>query len=165
MHTPKRLATILATAGLLVWSAATLEARTRQGDRLYAQGRQAEDTKDYDKALNLYEQAVKTDPADVLYLMSSQRVRFQAGQSHVDNAQKMRAEGRLNEALAEFQKALETNPASPVAAQEIQRTLDMIDREKKRGEAVTPEERGLTPAPRRSAKLTKDSPPSCPSLC
>src|ERR1035437_6218128 len=109
MHTPKRLATILATAGLLVWSAATLEARTRQGDRLYLQGQQAEQVKDYDKALDLYEQALKTDPADVLYLMSSQRVRFQAGQAHVDNAQKMRSEGKLDDALAEFQKALDIN--------------------------------------------------------
>lgn len=146
MHTPKRLATILATAGLLVLSVATLEARTRQGDRLYAQGSQAEDVKDYDKALDLYEQALSTDPADVLYLMSSQRVRLQAGQAHVDNAQKLRAEGKLEEALAEFQKAYDIHPASPVAAQELQRTLEMIDREKKRGEAVTPEERGLTPA-------------------
>ncbi len=146
MHTPKRLATILATAGLLVWSAATMEGRTRQGDRLYAQGQQAEEVKDYDKALDLYEQAVKTDPADVLYLMSSERVRFQAGQAHVDNARKLQSEGKLDEALAEFQKAYAINPASPIAVQEIQRTLDMIDREKKRREPVTPEERGLTPA-------------------
>lgn len=146
MHTPKRLATILATAGLLVWCAANLEARTRQGDRLYAQGRQAEEAKQYDKALDLYEQALKSDPADALYQMSSQRVRFQAGQAHVDNAQKLRAEGKLEEALAEFQRASDINPASPVAVQELQRTLEMIDREKKRVETVTPEERGLTPA-------------------
>jgi general secretion pathway protein D len=146
MRIPKRLITILATAGLLVWCAATLGARTRKGDRLYAQGHQAEQLKDYDQALDLYEQALATDPADALYQMASRRVRFQSAQGHVDKAQKLRTEGKLEEALAEFGKAYAIDPASPVAAQELQRTLEMIDRDKKRGAgAVKPEERGLTP--------------------
>jgi general secretion pathway protein D len=147
MRILKRLATFLAIGGFLVSTATTLEARTRKSSRFYTQGYQAEQLKDYEKALGLYEQAAAADPADILYQVASRRVRFQVAQGHVGRAQKLRGEGKLEEALAEFQKAYVTDPSSPIAAQEMQRTLDMIDREKKRGAAAaTPEERGLTPA-------------------
>ncbi|MBI5085623.1 MAG: hypothetical protein HZB13_13610 [Acidobacteria bacterium] len=72
-----------------------------------------------------------------------------ASQSHVDKGQKLRQEGKLEEALTEFQKAFGIDPASSIAEQEMRRTSAMIEREKALkstpgAEAPKPEERGLT---------------------
>jgi general secretion pathway protein D len=143
-----RTAAVLA---LLLMVASGAGARTRKGDKIWKEGRAAEDRREFDKALELYEQALREDPADPGYLVSMRRVRFQAGQAHVDQGRKLRAQGKLEEALAEFQRAFAIDPSSSVAEQETRRTGQMIEREKKRaggpGPAeVTPEERGLTPA-------------------
>ncbi|MEK7753816.1 MAG: tetratricopeptide repeat protein, partial [Acidobacteriota bacterium] len=131
--------------------AAGVDAKSRKGDKAWKEGRVAEDRRDYDKALDLYEKALNEEPGDAGYLLSVRRVRFQAGQAHVDKGKKLRAQGQLEEALAEYQKAFAIDPSSSIAEQEIRRTLQMIDREKKRaaepGQAeAKPEERGLTPA-------------------
>jgi general secretion pathway protein D len=148
MRESKRLAAILATVGLLGWVTVALDARTRKGDLSYAQGHLAEERKDFDGALKLYEDAVAQDPGEVLYQMASRRVRFQSAQAHVDKAEQIRSEGRLQEALAEFQKAYGIDPSSPIAQQELLRTLQMIEFDRKRTTPVPPEERGLTPVER-----------------
>lgn len=140
---------LFAAAG--VWwllSVAPLEARTRKGDKLMAEGRKAEVRKDWDKALDLYERALAEDPSDAGYLLAVRRVRFQAAQAHVNRGQKLRAEGNLQEALLEFQKAFGIDPSSAIAQQEVMQTLEMIERERKKAEPSKPEERGLTPAER-----------------
>jgi general secretion pathway protein D len=140
-----------AALALLLLVASGAGARTKKADKIWKDGRAAEDRREYDKALELYEKALHEDPADAGYLLSVRRVRFQAGQAHVDQGRKLRAQGQLEEALAEFQRACAIDPASSVAEQESRRTGQMIEREKKRaaepGEAPpAPEERGLTPA-------------------
>ncbi|MFB3778697.1 MAG: cohesin domain-containing protein [Bryobacteraceae bacterium] len=146
MRVSKRLATVLAAAAFLGWTLPALEARTREGDRLYAQGREAEQIRDFDKALDFYERALATDISEVLYQMAYRRARFQAGQSHVDQAQKLREAGELEQALAEFQRAAAIDPASPVAMQEARRTAEMIEREKKlKAAGVQIEDRGRVP--------------------
>ena len=94
MRESKRLAAILATVGLLGWATLALQARTKKGDQLYAQGHLAEERKDYDGALKLYEDALALDPGDAAYLLSARRVRFQSAQTHVDKAEQMRSEGK-----------------------------------------------------------------------
>lgn len=103
---------------------------SRKGDKLYKDGKLAEVKKEWEKALDLYEKAMLDDPSNVSYQMAARRVRFQAGQLHVNNGQKLRADGKLNEALLEFQKAYSIDPSSIIADQEIRRTLEMINREK-----------------------------------
>lgn len=148
-----RLTSILAVG--LMLAPAPGEARTKKGDKLLAQGRYAEQTAQYEKALELYEQAMKEDPVDTAYQLATWRVRFQASQARVDQGRKLRAQGKLEEALAEFQRAYALNPSSLIADQELRRTYQMIEREKKKttpsgGETKTPgeqaAERGLTPA-------------------
>ena len=118
-------------------------ARTRKGDRYLRDGRVAEDAGDYGKALDLFEKAVLEDPTDAAYQLAMRRVRYQAGQALVDTGRKLREQGKLEEALREFQKAFAVDPASSVAEQELRRTMQMIEREKK---TPSPEaERGLTP--------------------
>jgi general secretion pathway protein D len=139
----------LATFSLLVALLTPLEARTRKGDRLLAEGRAAEARKQWDVALDLFEQALSDDPADSGYQIAMRRVRFQAGQFHVERGLKLRGAGQTAEALAEFEKAYAIDPSSSIAEQEIRRTRAILEREKKQAlspEGVKPEERGLTSA-------------------
>ncbi|MGH9658940.1 MAG: hypothetical protein ACRD96_10385, partial [Bryobacteraceae bacterium] len=117
--------------------------RTRKGDKLLSQGRTHELRKEYDKALELYEQALSEDPSDAAYTLSTNRVRFQAATSHVDRGQKLRNQGNLEEALAAFERGYAIDPALAIAEQEIRRTRAIIERSKK--SELKPEERNLTP--------------------
>ena len=145
-----RLAAIAAVC-LMVASLPVAMAGTRKGDSLQVQGSRAEAARDYDKALDFYEQAVALDPTDTSYLLSLRRIRFATAQMHVDRGQKLRAGGNLEESLVEFQRAFTIDPASAIAEQELRRSNQMIEREKKRkadpnADDAKPEERGLTPA-------------------
>src|ERR1035437_4712193 len=125
-----------------------LEARTKKGDNFLTEGRLHEQKKEWDAPLEAYEKALSEDPADILYQMAATKIHFQAAQSHIDKGLKLRAQGQLGEALLELQKAYAINPGSPAAVQEIRRTTDMIDRERKRveetGKESTPTERAQT---------------------
>lgn len=125
-----------------------LEAKTRKGEKLMRDAQIAEAKGEYDKALELYEQALATDPRDTAYKMGLDRLRFQAAQKMVDRGEKLRAEGKLEEALALFQKAFALDPASSIAEQRMRQTFDMIKREKKEGKKDDSDERGMTAADR-----------------
>jgi general secretion pathway protein D len=122
-----------------------LDAKTRKGDGYFNEARKAEAASDWDKALDLYEKALATDPSDMGYQMGARRARFQAAQRHVNAGQKLREKGQLDEALAEFQKAYAMDPSSGIAEQEIKRTLEIMERNRKLGDALDPANRGLTP--------------------
>ena len=136
-------------AAVLLGPAAPVEAKTKKGDKFLAEGRVLEAKKDWDGALDKYERALSEDPADLAYQMAAQKMRFQAAQSHLDKGLKIRGGGQLGEALLEFQKAFAINPASTAAEQEIRRTKEMIQRERRRveetGKEAPPEEQALTP--------------------
>lgn len=145
MHVYKRLLSFWLAFLMVAPATAPLAARTKQGDKLLKQGHEAEKRKQWDQALDFYEQALSQDPSDAAYRLFADRVRFQAAAQHVHLGQKIRSEGKLEEALAEFEKAYAIDPSSPVAAQELRRTHEMIDREKARKEPSAPQERALTP--------------------
>jgi tetratricopeptide (TPR) repeat protein len=111
----------------------------------FAQVKAAEAHKEWDKALELAEQALSLDPAEINYQLTATRVRFEVSQFHIDRGKKLRGQGQLPEALADFEKAYAINPASSMAEEEARRTKGMIERNAKKPDA-TPEERGLTPA-------------------
>lgn len=145
MNTTHRFTRLLAIllAVCLVLPPPTFAA-PKKVDKIYKDGKAAEVRKDWEKALDLYEQAMQLDPVNISYQMAARRVRFQAAQKHVDLGQKTRAAGNLDEALVEFRKAYSIDPSSTIAEQEIRRTIEMINREK--GVASPAETRGLTPA-------------------
>ena len=141
-------ATLLA---VLMTLASPVPARSKKGDKLAAEGLRFEMQRQFDQALEKYELALASDTSDINYQLMNRRVRFQAGQMHVNNGLKLRADGKLEEALAEFNKAYTTDPSSTSAEQEVRRTLRMIEREKLRKanggkDPETSEERGLTPS-------------------
>lgn len=92
----------------------------------------AEAKRDFDTALELYEQALVSDPQDTGYLLAVRRVRFQAGQAHVDAGMKLREQGKLEEAMAEFQRGFATDPSSSIAGVELKRTVEMIEAKKRK---------------------------------
>src|ERR1035437_8869589 len=128
-----RLTAIMLTA-VLIGPTLPLEARTKKGDKFLTEGRLHEQKKEWDAALEAFEKALSEDPADIVYQMAATKVHFQAAQSHIDKGLKLRAAGQLGEALLEFQQAYAINPGSAAAIQEVRRTTDMIERERKRVE-------------------------------
>jgi general secretion pathway protein D len=123
-----------------------LEANNRKGDKLYKLGEQAEAHKDYDKALQYYQQALDLDPKETTYELAARRARAEAGQAHVEAGKKLLKSDDLEKALAEFQKAFATDPGSMIALQEMQQTKELLD-QKQKG-LVPPGEKPLTSAER-----------------
>src|SRR5215472_14316533 len=97
-----------------------------KGQTAYNQGLKAEDVADYDAALTYYQEALKTDPRNANYRAKLNQVRFDAGEAHVKKGQQLRKNGDLQGAANEFQRAQTVDPSSPVAEQELRKTLEMI---------------------------------------
>lgn len=93
---------------------------------LWEKGQDAEARQNYEQAYELYRQAYEQKPKELRYRASYERTKFLAAASHVHRGQVMRDGGKLNEALTEFQKALEIDPSSFIAQQEVRRTQQMI---------------------------------------
>lgn len=134
------LAVIVALNGM----APPLAARNRKADKLMKQGQALEAKKDYDGALEYYEQALSLDPSDAGYRILVQRTRFFSSQYHTDLGQKLRAEGQTEKALEEFMRAVQKDPSSSIAMQEWKRTQEIIERDKAAGANAA--EKGLTSA-------------------
>jgi len=120
--------TALALVCVLAMPPAPLLASNRKGDKLWNEARTEEAKGNFDHALQLAEQAYELDPSDIGYQLEVRRVRFEAGDMHVKNGQKLRNAGKVSEALAEFEKAYAIDPASDIAMEEIKRTRAMIQR-------------------------------------
>ncbi|MDA1315090.1 MAG: cohesin domain-containing protein [Acidobacteria bacterium] len=122
----RRLAAVLLSLCLLLALAEPALASGRKAKKLYNQARRAENARDYDGALDLYEQALAEEPGDPRYQLAVHRVRFVAGERHVQIGREQRAQGHLEEAAREFMRGLEIDPSSTIANQERMRTLEMI---------------------------------------
>jgi len=93
---------------------------------LYEKGTDAEARQNYEQAFDYFKQAYNLKPKDLRYRTAFERTRFLAGASHVHRGQALRDAGKVDEALVEFQKAIETDPSSFIALQELKRTQQMI---------------------------------------
>ncbi len=93
----------------------------------YKHGVDAEARQNYEQAFDFYKQAYDLNPKDIKYRAAFSRMRFYASASHVHKGQLLRDQGRLDEALAEFQRATEIDPSNFAAAQELHRAKTDID--------------------------------------
>src|SRR6202521_5755657 len=93
---------------------------------LYDKGQDAEARQNYEQAFDYFKQAYNLKPKDLRYRTAFERNRFLAASSRVHRGQILRDAGKLDEAAVEFQKALETDPSSFIAQQELKRTQQMI---------------------------------------
>lgn len=114
----------------LLATALPLSARTRKGEKYRTQARAEESKGNFDKALGFAEQAIAEDATDPAYMLELRRLKFQSANFHTKAGQKLRSQGNLPEALSEFQKAYGIDPASDIAGQEVQRTRQMMERNK-----------------------------------
>jgi general secretion pathway protein D len=124
---------IRSAAMVLVLAAVTLAPAADNAKSLYNKGKDAEARQNYEQAYDCYKQAYDLKPGDLSYRSAYERLRFLAGASHVHRGQLLREAGQLDTALAEFQKAVEIDPASSIARQELQHTQQMIDAAKSPG--------------------------------
>jgi general secretion pathway protein D len=115
---------------------------------LYDKGQDAEARQNYEQAFDLFKQAYSIRPRDLRYRAAFERTRFLAASAEVHRGQILRDGGKLEEALAQFQKALETDPSSFIAQQELKRTEQMI-REAQGGAAPQASAGGTTALRRR----------------
>jgi general secretion pathway protein D len=112
---------------LLLVVSATIPAGSESAKSLYNKGKDAEARQNYEAAYDAYRQAYELKPRDLAYRASYERTRFLAAASHVHRGQLLRDAGKLQEAMAEFQKAAEIDSASFIAQQEIRRTQKLIE--------------------------------------
>ncbi len=105
---------------------ALLSAVAESSRSLYKKAKDAEARQNYEQAYDLYKQAYDQSPKDLTYRTAFERLRFLAGASHVHRGQLLREAGRLQEALAEFQKSTDIDPSSAIAKQEVVVTNRMI---------------------------------------
>ncbi len=111
-------------------AALTLPALADKAKDLYVKGQDAEARQQYEAAFDLFKQAYNLKPKDLRYRAAFERVRFQAAATLVHRGQQLRQDGKLDEAVAEFQKALAIDPSLFIAQQELTRTLKMINDQK-----------------------------------
>src|SRR5467141_336098 len=103
-----------------------LAAGCPKGQPDYQQGKKAETLQDYDAAFVFYQKAAKADPYNANYKIKLNRVRFEASELHVKRGVELRKQGDLQGAAGEFQRAQMIDPSSPVADQELRKTVEMI---------------------------------------
>src|ERR1017187_5069433 len=112
---------------LLLVAVVTLPAIADKAKDLFAKGQDAEARQQYEVAYGFFKQAYDLKPKDLRYRAAFERIRFEAAATMVHNGQKLREEGKLDEAAAEFQKALALDPSLFIAKQELNRTLKIIN--------------------------------------
>ena len=112
---------------LLLVVVAILPAIADKAKTFYEKGVDAEARQNYEAAYGFYKQAYDLKPKDLRYRASFDRMRFKAAATIVHHGQGLRDEGKLQEALAEFQKAAQIDPSLFIAQQELKRTQQMIN--------------------------------------
>ena len=93
----------------------------------YAKGEDAEARENYEAAYNFYKQAFDLKPKDLRYKSAFDRLRFKAAATIVHQGELLLDQGKLQEALADFQRAAAIDPSLFIAQQEMKRALQMMN--------------------------------------
>jgi len=100
-----------------------------QANSAFKNGARAESHTQYDAAYEAYGQAIRLKPKDPKYMVAYARVRLLAATEHLQKGKMLRDHLKLQEALAEFQRAAEIDATNYAAQQELQSTADMIKKQ------------------------------------
>ena len=118
---------VAATLTMLFIFAAFLSA-AETAKTLYQKGMKAEAREDYEAAYDYFKAAYQLKPDELKYRVPYERTRMLASASKIKRAQKLREQNKMAEALALFQDAIQIDPSSDMAAQEIRRTQQMMQK-------------------------------------
>jgi general secretion pathway protein D len=114
-------------AVLLLVVVMILPAIADKAKNIYEKGQDAEARQNYEAAFDFFKQAYDLKPKDLRYRASFERIRFKAAATIVHEGQKLLDDGKLQEALAKFQRATQIDPSLFIAQQELKKTLQMIN--------------------------------------
>src|SRR6202522_3658853 len=106
---------------------AILPAIADKAKTIYEKGQDAEARQNFEAAYNFYKEAYDLKPKDLRYRSGFERMRFKAAATIVHHGELMRDDGKMQEALAEFQRASQIDPSSFIAQQELKKTQQMIN--------------------------------------
>lgn len=95
----------------------------------YKRGLRAQSHKQYDAAYESFQQAYALKSKEPKYMTAYLRSRAYAAAQHVANGMKLRDDLKLQEALTEFQRAVEIDSTNFVAAQEVRRTAALLKKQ------------------------------------
>jgi general secretion pathway protein D len=135
-----------------------LAAGCPKGKPDYQQGQKAENLRDYDAAYEYYQKALQAQPGNAEYQIKFNQARFEAGAYHVKKGMQARDRGDLQTAAAEFQHAAAIDPSSPIAEQELRKTVELIEEKNRANEAAAP------PPPTSSEPALAAAPPELKPL-
>src|SRR6185437_5638923 len=124
----ERMRRVASTLVVLLVCTAVLVAADSAKD-LFKKGQKAETRGDYEAAFDFFRQAYNQKPEELKYRVSFERTRLMASALKVHRGQKLRDQGKLQDALVLFQQAAEIDPSNDLAAQEIRRTQQMIQKQ------------------------------------
>jgi len=109
-----RKAILLPVILLTLWGCATFS-------QSYKLGAQAEINKKYDEAVAYYEKAAMEYPKESIYRLALFKARGNAALFHLQEARRLAAAGKKEEAEAEYTKALSYDPRNRLIADELRR--------------------------------------------
>jgi len=118
---------LMPAAVVLLVVVTILPAIADKAKTIYEKGEDAEARQNFEQAYDFFKQAYDLKPKDLRYRSAFERLRFKAAATIVHQGQKLRDEGKLQEALAAFQKAALIDPSLFIAQQEMKRTQEMIN--------------------------------------
>jgi general secretion pathway protein D len=99
----------------------------------FERGKKEEASQNYEEAYTAYKVAYALQPSNIEYRSAATRLQFLAAAAKVHRGIQLRDAGNLKEALVQFEVALEIDPSSAIARQQIESTKRTIS------EAQTPD--------------------------
>jgi general secretion pathway protein D len=108
----------LLLAGLMLSACAASTALSR--------GRKAEQRQDYDLAVVEYAKAARLKPDSTDARMALERAKLRASEEHFRRGRRLEGTGKLEEALIEYDLALELNPTSSAVDEELRSTRNQL---------------------------------------
>jgi general secretion pathway protein D len=117
----------------LLWllvAVATVPAFADKAKQMFLKGQDAEARQNFEAAYDFFKQAYDLKPKELRYRTAFERIRFKAAVSVVHRGQRLREDGKLEDAAAQFQRAMAMDPSLFIAKQELERTLQIINDQK-----------------------------------
>ncbi len=124
VHVPANPLARFSRAALVATLAVSLLACATSGSLRTARG--AETNQNYDLAVAEYAKLLRDNPNDREARLGLERSRLRASQDHFSRARRDAANGKVEEALAEYQLAAELNPGSADIERELQATRTQL---------------------------------------